>query len=91
MPRLIDADALRIENVDLEHGCTVVDYALAVIKSVRDALTIEAEPVVRCRDCEFYENKEYYYTMKACKHYAGLREPYPNDYCSRGKRKNDNT
>lgn len=43
--RLIDADALKIENVDLEHGCTVVDYAMAVIKSVADAPTIEAEPV----------------------------------------------
>ena len=45
MPRLIDADALRIYNVDLEHGCTVVDYALAVIKSVSEAPTIDAEPV----------------------------------------------
>lgn len=43
--RLIDADALRIYNVDLEHGCTVVDYALAVIKSVSEAPTIDAEPV----------------------------------------------
>ena len=43
--RLIDADALKIHNVDLEHGCTVVDYALAVIKSVSEAPTIDAEPV----------------------------------------------
>lgn len=43
--RLINVDALKIHNVDLEHGCTVVDYALALIKSVSEATTIDAEPV----------------------------------------------
>lgn len=45
--RLIDADALILANLDLEHCCNVVDIAQAVIKSVRDAPTIDVENFVR--------------------------------------------
>lgn len=45
--RLIDADALILANVDLENYCNVVDIALAVIKSVREAPTIDVENFVR--------------------------------------------
>ena len=45
--RLIDADALILANVDLENCCNVVDIALAVIKSVREAPTIDVETFVR--------------------------------------------
>ena len=70
--RLIDADALKIENVDWEHGCTVVDYALGVIKSVANAPTIDAEPVRhgrwenyggvdwRCTSCNVYHTFDEY-------------------------------
>ena len=84
--RLIDADALKIENVDLEHGCTVVDYALAVIKSVAEAPTIDAVPVVRCGECKHRDPED-----KKCDsgdlERAGCIFPVDDDYfCKYGER-----
>ena len=56
--RLIDADALKIENVDLEHGCTVVDYALATIKAVTEAPTIDPESLRPLAVWELKAHKE---------------------------------
>lgn len=47
MPRLIDADALP----------KYTGYALSadeVARAVENALTVDAEPVVRCKDCKYY-------------------------------------
>jgi hypothetical protein len=46
MPRLIDADAL------IPKGTKVTDDIVTLELALRKAPTIEAEPVVHCRDCE---------------------------------------
>ena len=43
MARYIDADALKLD-IDLSKGTTVLDLALAVIKSVKEAPTADVAP-----------------------------------------------
>ena len=54
--RLIDANALKLD-LDLQKGCSVVDMALAVVKSVQEAPTIDAVPVVHAK----WEDAPYVY------------------------------
>lgn len=42
--------------------------------------------VVRCKNCEFYHDFEYYYD---CRHSYGLDLAHPDDYCSYGKLKSN--
>lgn len=77
--RLIDADELKgkafADPDDGEHFvyCQYID----------EAPTVDAVPVVRCRDCEYiYTDGDGYL---ACVK-SGLY-PDENDYCSRGKRR----
>lgn len=59
--RLIDANALkskvegmvehRVQESDYEYGCNqTLDYVADIL--IEDAPTIDAEPVVRCKDCD---------------------------------------
>ena len=43
MARYIDADALKLD-IDLSNGSNIVDFAIAVIKSVKDAPTADVAP-----------------------------------------------
>lgn len=87
--RLIDADALK------EMICTNVypirdffnsqDYGMfwtgGIEKAIDEAPTIDAEPIVRCKDCKYYEGKNTY-----C---ANDRLATPDDYCSIGERREE--
>ena len=83
--RLIDANAL-ISYMD---GCSKesrfrVYYGYA--KSfIDDAPTVDAVPVVRCKDCKHFkrnlENDTY------CSSVNGLTDPQEDDFCSYGERK----
>lgn len=70
--RLIDADALK--QIAQEHGFTFVDF-----QALDNAPTIDAVPVVRCKDCTEFDEKE-----QECSVWCGFRE---NDFCSYGVRK----
>lgn len=87
--RLIDADALPYSRVRIYHGedntgKPIVGGCNAVVMSVaiKDAPTIDAVPVVRCRDCKEYEQDCGY-----CDYWEVDRNF--DDYCSRGVRKMD--
>lgn len=47
MPRLIDADALKKAWMNGDHSKRFIDF-------IDDAPTIDAEPVVRCKDCKYF-------------------------------------
>ena len=68
--RLIDADALR-EQCDDPFWCVWLN-------EIDDAPTIDAVPVVRCKDCFMYENG-------ICRYWNTL--PLHNGYCHMGERK----
>lgn len=50
--RPIDADALKREITDSGEDCTIANYVRHVLRETLDNVpTIDAVPVVRCRDC----------------------------------------
>ena len=73
--RLTDADAL------IEEALTEGAYGYVDAKQIADAPTIDAVPVVQCKDCAVPHNK---YT--GCPMLNGLVTP-PDFYCPFGERK----
>ena len=87
--RLIDADALRDKlQAEIDKVNPPFDGVLGSIRCgvrlarnmVEDEPTVDAVEVVRCKDC-IYKNFRICYA-----HFAEVRE---DDYCSRGRKKND--
>lgn len=76
--RVIDAEELeRLFNAQIEQGAT--DAFDAFDDALQDALTIDAVPVVRCKDC-----KHLFGTLCTV---CGLLSRKPEDFCSYGERK----
>lgn len=76
--RLIDADALP----------KYTGYALSadeVAKAVENAPTVDAEPVVRCKDCKYYEAENH----NCLDEMAYARIWGEDDYCSFAERRED--
>ena len=83
--RLIDADAL------IEEALTEGAYGYVDAKQIADAPTIDAAPVVRCKDCKYH-----YWEQEPCHgktvHYCELPhmrgvEVFKEFFCYYGKRK----
>lgn len=96
--RLIDADALKI-TVEYGYdnkGVLLVPYR-DIKKSIEATKTVDAVPVVRCRDCK--HSREYITVGTVCTKYVkslggrevGLRATGKNDFCSYGERKDGDT
>ena len=91
--RLIDADrAASIENLDQYSDLAA---ALGDVQTVRDILsdapTIDAVPVVRCRECIYYKICDEWENGKRmlCEihHHSYLDHDGDNHFCSWGQRK----
>lgn len=83
--RLVDADrAASIENLDQYSDLAA---ALGDVQTVRDILsdapTIDAVPVVRCRECVYATRPGD--NIVHCDNFE--RDMMPDDYCSVGERK----
>ena len=84
--RLIDANALGIGRCSKD--ILPPDYCAGwngVINLIEKAPTIDAVPVVRCRDCKHCDPENYH-----CDHPMGTAAPLkrkPDDFCSYGERK----
>ena len=79
MPRLIDAEKLwKAITTRIEEYCDIAD----LIEIIETQPTVDAEPVVRCKDCIYY-NKGDWYDDDVCKVHSN------NDrgYCAWGERK----
>lgn len=73
---------------DLEH---MVRASAMTIQMIDDAPTIEAEPVVRCKDCKWYgraDKRRFYRGMDCLNHRIDTIVP-DKDYCSRAERRTD--
>ena len=83
--RLIDADAFDKRLVRLG--------ALSIKSALDEEPTIDAVPVVRCKDCKHYQNGRVFTDIKFCfrlKDRKGKAIGYTrsdNDFCSYGERK----
>ena len=82
MARLIDADRaieiVRSQGISHPNAYHLTNYATLIL---REAPTVDAVPVVRCKDCAVPHNK---YT--GCPELNGLVTP-PDFYCPFGERK----
>ena len=76
--RLIDADALI--KIALEYDDNMVD-----VRDIMDAPTIDAVPVVRCKDCKFWHRDDPAGNGCECNCNGGWW--LPEDYCSCGERR----
>lgn len=91
--RLIDADVL-------ENQFEISDEDILALDEIRHAPTVDAEVVVRCKDCKYADGKKetnvekrYVADILVCRN-SDLcgDEPlamWPDDFCSYGKRKDD--
>lgn len=82
MARLIDAEALGINKAKREifNDPKYADGWNSAIEVINNAPTVDAVPVVRCKDCWFYQSDN------SCG-WNGSTGWYPHDYCSYGKPK----
>ena len=82
--RLIDANALIAEYDRLHIG-----EPGKARKLIADAPTVDAVPVVRCRDCKWYQIRRWNDTKPEydCRKTHALLDVSPEDFCSYGERK----
>ena len=85
--RLIDADAL-IKSYDLHIVIGAGDNICIDIADIAKAPTVDAVPVVRCKDCKYWvEEKE---LGMFCGCWGGmLTSCKQDDFCSYGERKDN--
>lgn len=89
--RLIDADYI-LDHLkpygpsDEEWSVTGGTALRLICKAIDNAPTVDAVPVVRCRDCDYFGlNAE---NVPSCLNPFGLDDPEPNGFCNYGRNKN---
>ena len=95
MARLIDADRaleiVRDQGIAHPNAYHLTNYATLIL---REAQTVDAVEVVRCKDCKYYFQDEIY--GEICRHpeldfeiecYDHWINTKPEDFCSYGERK----
>ena len=94
--RLIDADAFLKDILTAGIGKTIIEYSESDIGNmIRKRPTIDAVPVVRCRECKYSRiNHLMKKDILSCENIDVCGEEYlfernPNDFCSYGQRKDD--
>jgi hypothetical protein len=100
--RLIDANALleKLSEICKEHFCFrsyqyVREFVGDVADSMREAPTVDAVEVVRCKDCKHYSSDQYgcecgLHSEKENEDYPAFAvQMLPNDFCSYGERKDN--
>lgn len=96
--RPIDADALEPSEVYMNYGFTRIVY----MDDIDEMPTVDAVPVVRCKDCKFYDKQTFMgHSMgwASCSgRFAdvddnGLRFKIPSEdwFCADGERREDGT
>lgn len=85
--RLIDADALKKQWTIASPEPYNTDAA-EVIASIEEAPTVDAVPVVRCKDCRYYRTAFFgeHYCIRPNPELGKLQD---DDFCSYGERKDD--
>lgn len=80
--RLIDADGLKPSYVVTSTTTNSVCHLYVSVEDINSAPTVDAVPVVRCRDCNWYQPD----ADKWCGYFECMGFE-PDDYCSQGERK----
>ena len=90
MARLIDADAAKLTANDYKIFRCQLGGLVDVVEFLNDMPTVDAVPVVRCKDCKHYrpQKKSAHWENRAnyCNRIVTIKvQPY--DFCSYGERK----
>ena len=86
--RLIDADALlETSDVFIVHTKEYGSIEVISVDAVGDAPTIDAVPVVRCRECKYRGTDDCIFHIKGEPADEELLLKLDNDFCSYGERK----
>lgn len=93
MARLIDAD-MDVNDYIETWDCNCITGGSQTVMAVDDLSylpTIDAVPVVRCKDCKYiYTIGSYPFVVCSCTHNKGLGDNVKlNDFCSYGERKEE--
>lgn len=97
--RMIDADdtVMRLREAEKDMkvvsvlGCKAIDFAV-VPQFIEGMPTIDAVPVVRCKDCKHWGGR---HGMNECSLITTITEPtywaktQPDDFCSSGERRGE--
>lgn len=83
--RLIDVDRTMI-NFGFEWD-DIIPTADEFCDFLRRQPSVDAVPVIRCKDCTFGHFYNYKIGKMYCTHPAGLMEITPTDFCSYAERK----
>ena len=86
MARYIDADKLKPDTTVFLSLYAEEPVKVFSQKRIDNAPTVDAVPVVRCKDCKYLEITGCY--GECGKAILGIVSP--DDFCSRGKRRADN-
>ena len=93
MPRLIDATPIETDldaKVRKNAGRNISIIGLAdALARIYAAPTVDAVPVVRCKDCAWYNELDRCVNPKCVKSYYGAPVP-PEHFCSYGERRSGN-
>lgn len=89
--RLIDADWILehtkpYELSDEDWSVTGGTAIRLICTAVDQAPTIDAVPVVRCKNCEYFGTNDE--NVPYCSNRFGLDDPEPNGFCNYGVQKN---
>ena len=83
--RLIDADSAKLAVSDYKIFRCQLGGLMDVAEFIDDQPTIDAVPVVRCRECKWWHEDD---DIGHCDNPDGLDNyAKPDDFCSYGKRK----
>lgn len=84
---LIDADLLRGRIIAFCTGCSTTYLTVEnIVMMINQADTVDAVPVVRCKDCKYYKPDEY---ECGCDFAGGLPYVKAGDFCSYGEGNED--
>ncbi len=93
MVRLIDADTLNYVRVRIYHDDGTIGGYNAVVPSseIKNVPTVDAVPVIRCKDCKYYEHGENpSETWSTCTaHINRYIETCAENYCSWAERRTE--
>lgn len=87
MSRLIDADVLipDCKKTDFCKDCIAnVTNCIDFMSTIKHAPTIDAVPVIRCKDCKYRQEDTIFHKL-----YCDGREVVADGYCWKGERKSD--
>ena len=85
--RLIDADAFLKDILTAGIGKTIIEYSESDIGyMIRKRPTIDAVPVVRCRECK-HSSYDEIFGNRWCNSNSGCRKVKDDGYCDLGERK----